>query len=128
MFSVSVTGMRQWSDRFDDGRRNAGTEFRAVVNKGALNVKLGWQRRWRGLSHAPSLADAISYDLKSRGMAEHEAEIGPDKTKRQGALGNLIEFGSINNPPHPGGLPAALREEPRFEGAVADAGEKAAGG
>jgi hypothetical protein len=128
MFHVSVSGMVQWEARYDAGRRAAGTKFRGVTNKGALNVKLGWQRRWRNLSHAPMLADAISYDLTSRGMGEHSAEIGPDKTRPQGALGNLIEFGSVNNPPHPGGLPAAIREEPRFVDAVADAGEEAAGG
>lgn len=125
---VSVRGMRQWSERFDEGRRESGRQFRAVVNRAALNVKLDWKRRWTGLSHAPSLADAISYDLVSRGMAVHEAEIGPDKTMRQGALGNLIEFGSVNNRPHPGGLPAAIKEEPKFERAAADAGEDAVGG
>lgn len=128
MFGVSVRGWTQWTARHDKGRREAGRNFRAVVNKGALNVKVGWKRRWQGLSHAPMLADAITYDLVSRGLGEHEAEIGPDKNLPQGALGNLIEFGSVNNRPHPGGLPAAIREESRFVEAAADAGEDAVGG
>lgn len=126
--TVRVRGMAEWQARVIAGRRDAGKEFRSVVNKGALNVKLDWQRRWRGLSHAPYLAATIGYDLTSRGPGLHEAEIGPNKLARQGALGNIIEFGSVNNPPHPGGLPAALREEPKFEQAAARAGERAAGG
>lgn len=125
---VTVRGMAEWQARYDAGRREAGKDFRSVTNMAGLRVKTDWRRRWAGLSHAPSLGDAVTYDLKSRGLAIHEVEIGPDKTRRQGALGNLIEFGSRNNPPHPGGLPSALREEPRFERAAGRAGERAAGG
>jgi hypothetical protein len=120
--------MREWSARYDAGRRESGKEFRSITNMAGLRVKTEWRRSWSGLRHAPSLADAITYDLTSRGMAVHEVEVGPDKDRRQGALGNLIEFGSINNPPHPAGLRAALREEPRFVRAAERAGEAAAGG
>lgn len=128
MIRVRVRGWTQWTRRVEEGRREAGKEFRAVVNRGALNVKTEWRKRWTGLSHAPHLASAISYDVTSRGNGQHSAEIGPDKARPQGALGNIIEFGSINNRPHPGGLPAARREEPRVERAAGAAAEKAIGG
>lgn len=125
--TVRVRGITEWSDRFIAGRRDAGREFRSITNVAALHVKTSWKASWAGLRHAPSLSDAITYDLKSFGAGRHEAEIGPDKMRRQGALGNLIEFGSINNPPHPAAARAALREEPRFVRAAERAGEKAAG-
>lgn len=90
----------------------------AVVAKGALNIKTDWRQRWSGLSHAPALASAITYDM-TVGVGTIGAEIGPDKAKRQGALGNLIEFGSRNNAPRPGGGPALNTEQPKFEAALA---------
>lgn len=91
-----------------------------VVSKGALNIKEDWRKRWSGLSHAPALASAITYDMTA-GLGTVGAEIGPDKNKRQGALGNLIEFGSSKNAPQPGGMPALRTEDPKFEAALAAA-------
>ena len=96
----------------------------AVVSKGAYNVKTDWQARWKGLSHAPSLADAVTYEMYGpSGIGQHGPEIGPDKLRRQGALGNIIEYGTVKNSPTPGGLPAAEAEAPRFAVAVAQLGE-----
>ena len=110
--------------------------FQIAQRQACLGVRSRWAARFLGSSRQPC-GSPPSYrrpcysswlEWFSRGLALHEAEIGPDKLRPQGPLGNLIEFGSINNPPHPGGLPAALREEPRFEKAAADAAEDAAGG
>ena len=94
-------------------------QVRAVLQKGALNIKNDWRARWTGLSHVPALPYSITYDTTLLATSA-KAEIGPDKGKRQGALGNLIEFGSINNAPHPGGGPALAAEAPKFEKALAD--------
>ena len=94
-------------------------QVRAVLQKGALNIKNDWRARWAGLSHAPGLPYAITYDTALTATSA-KAEIGPDKGKRQGALGNLLEFGSINNAPHPGGGPALAAEAPKFEKALTD--------
>lgn len=88
-------------------------KVRGVVQKGALNVKNDWRAAWSGLAHAPSVDEAVTFDTRVT-AGGIEAEIGPDKSKRQGALGNLIEFGSVNNGPTPGGEPALQAEEPRF--------------
>jgi hypothetical protein len=47
------------------------------------------------------------------------AIIGPDKGGPQGALGNLLEYGSVKNPPHRDGGRALDVEEPRFEAQLA---------
>lgn len=92
---------------------------RPVVAHGAVNIKKDWRDRWSGLAHARALPFAISYDLHTVNSVV-VAEIGPDKDRPQGALGNLIEFGSVNNAPLPGGAPALDAEAAGFEAAVAN--------
>jgi hypothetical protein len=124
---VQVTGLRELIADLDRAHSKALGETEQVVAKGALNIKTDWARRWSGLKHAPALPKAVSYDLYHL-PGSIRAEVGPDKGKRQGALGNLIEFGSANNAPIPGGLPALESEAPRMEKALADLVEKLLGG
>jgi hypothetical protein len=101
----------------------AAAEVRPVVAKGALNIKQDWAQRWSGFAHAPAVGKAVTYDM-SWPIGGAEAEIGPDKGRRQGALGNLLEYGSIHNGPIPGGAPALEAEEPKFTKAIEDLGSK----
>lgn len=91
---------------------------RPMVQKAALNIKNEWRENWSGIAHAPALPYAVGYDTIERPWGA-EAEIGPDKDKRQGALGNIIEYGTSKNPPIPGGAPALANEAPRLEIAIA---------
>ncbi|MET9467789.1 hypothetical protein ABZY44_23900 [Streptomyces sp. NPDC006544] len=92
----------------------------AVVTRGALNVKNDWRDNARTSAgrHARLYPNSISYDVTVM-PGGATAEIGPDKEKPQGALGNLLEFGSINNGPHNDGGRALQAEEPRFIAQVA---------
>jgi hypothetical protein len=110
----------------DIGRVGIRTEARVrpVVAKGALNIKTRWAELWADLESAPRLAAAVTYDLEQSATA-FGALIGPDKDRPQGALGNLVEFGSVNNAPTPGGQPALDEEAPRFEAAIASAAASA---
>lgn len=122
MDQVRVTGiddLNRLAAELDTAAGVAPEEARKVVAHGAFNIKKDWRQAWTGLAHAPALPYAISYDVRQVG-GRVAAEIGPDKDKRQGALGNLIEYGSVNNAPRPGGLPALEREAPRFEKAMED--------
>ena len=109
---------------FDEAAQIAPAEARKVVAKGALNIKRDAQRRVTGLAHAPAYPRAITYDSHET-PAGGWAEIGPDKEKRQGALGNVLEFGTVKNPPRPHMAPAADAELPRFEKAMGGLAEKA---
>lgn len=97
--------------------RKVPAEVRKVVQKGSLNIKNDWREAWTGHAHAPSLPYAVTYDTTVKGTVV-EGEIGPDKDKRQGALGNIYEFGTPNNAPIPGGQPSLDAEEPRFIAAL----------
>ncbi|MFG1847779.1 hypothetical protein [Micromonospora carbonacea] len=79
-----------------------------------------------GIAHAPHYPYAIGYDVDDLGEGVGvTAEIGPDKDLRQGALGNILEYGTTNNPPYAHLGPALDRWGPDFvegqEKAVADA-------
>jgi hypothetical protein len=102
-------------------------EARAVVSKGALNIKNEWRDAWDDLrEHAKHVHKSIGYDISQAGGDEIIANIGPDanRDKLQGPLGGIIEFGSPTSAPIPGGGPALLRESPRFEDALGDAAER----
>ncbi|MBB4072048.1 hypothetical protein [Canibacter oris] len=89
--------------------KTAGKYIRQAVEVTARKVKDTWAESAGGLKHAPLFPRSITYDLKGLqafGFTVLSAEVGPDKTRPQGALGNLIEFGSINNPPQMLGLAA----------------------
>lgn len=94
---------------------------RGVVEMGAANIKRDAAQFASGLSHAPLYPRSISYDVTEAGIGEVEAEIGPDKGRPQGALGNLLEYGSANNAPHAHMGPALDREGPRFTKAMLEA-------
>lgn len=89
---------------------------RAVVERSALAVKNGMARDARGHQHFPSFPNSITYDV--RGLS---AEIGPDKNRRQGALGNILYFGTSKNAPVLNIGAALEREAPNFERLLGDA-------
>jgi hypothetical protein len=95
-------------------------KMRPVVSKGALNIKRDLQTEARGHPHFPAFPNAISYDTAST-QSEISAEIGPDKDKRQGALGNILYFGTSKNPAVLDINGPLDREEPKFLKAVENA-------
>lgn len=118
-----MDALRRLAHDLSEAPRKAQRDALAVVEHAAVNVKKGWADNARQSSghHAPMYPNSISYDI-SLGAAlagRVEAEVGPDKTKRQGALGNLLEFGSVNSPPHNDGGRALREEAPKFEAALA---------
>lgn len=94
-------------------------ETRAIVQKGALNVKKDWKANVLKSApiHNAGAAQFINFDTKI-GATTIEAEIGYDKTFRPAKLGNILEYGSEKNPPHRDGGRALDAEEPRFEQAL----------
>lgn len=96
-------------------------ETRAVVAKGAMNIKTEAKANVqktapRRNAHAHS---AITYDTSIK-PTRVEAEIGYDKDRKPGRLGNLLEFGGggDHSPPHRDLGLALEAEEPRFESAI----------
>lgn len=65
----------------------------AVLKKGAQNIKDDLVADARGSKHFKGMAGSISYD-SMYGIGHAKYEIGPDKSRRGGALGNIYYFGT----------------------------------
>lgn len=96
-----------------------------VVKRAAVNVKKDWRANARVSvgNKAGAYPFSITFDGPTRRGHTVEAEVGPDKDKRQGALGNLIEYGAPaqNTAPHNDGKRAADKELPAFERNITNA-------
>lgn len=123
MVDIEITGGRELIADLDRAQRGVAAGAEAVVVKGSLNIKTDAARRISGLAHAPAYPASIGYDLYHT-PGTIRSRIGPDKDRRQGALGNLLEFGSRNNPPHPHLAPALDAETPRYVEALEKLGQK----
>lgn len=95
---------------------------RPIVEKGAVNIKNAMVADAQGIGHAPLFPASIGYDMIEtfRGPG---AEIGPDKSKPQGALGNILYFGTSNNAPVRDINVGIDAEAPVFEKFLADVAE-----
>lgn len=124
-FEIDVSELNAVAAVFDTKAKTVLVDARAVVERGALNVKEGARAAISGLAHAPLYPLSIGYDvINARIFGSVEAEIGPDKSKPQGALGNILEYGTTKNAPFAHLGPALDREGPNFADALADvAGE-----
>lgn len=69
-----------------------------IAEKTALLIKNSMQREARSNGRTQHFAGSISYDRAAK-LGAIGYEIGPDKDRTQGALGNLLYFGSSNNGP-----------------------------
>lgn len=98
---------------------------RAAVTKGALNIKNDTRKN---VSKHPSwkrLASTVNYSMKGNAFFS-QADVGYDD-RGQGELAGIYEFGSSRRAPNPTLYPAADREAPKFEAAIATAAAKALG-
>lgn len=72
---------------------DAGPNIRTAVVVTSLKVKKDWQEPLKGSRTLPALPYALGFDVTSDGHEIH-SEIGFDKARNQGPLGNISEYGS----------------------------------
>lgn len=113
-FTVDMTAVNALAQDLAGVGARIRPTMKATVTKGALNIKNAAkqaildQTRHAYVKQYPY---SITYDIKATGDTV-SAEIGPDKDKPQGALGNLLEYGTPNNGgPYPHLNPALDAEE-----------------
>lgn len=111
MFSFDASELVSFIRNLTATERAIGAAVTPVVKRGAQNIKADAARRAGGIRHAPYYPRSITYDFYAR-IGGAEAVIGPDKDRRQGALGNILEFGTSKNAPLPHLRPALEAEEP----------------
>lgn len=88
-----------------------------VISVGAVKVKKDAAKRIKAADQygrLPAYPSSITYDTGTRGTTV-TAEIGPDKDRNQGPLGNVLEYGTSDTPPIPHLQPALEAEAPIVE-------------
>jgi hypothetical protein len=119
MATVDTHELDALADDLDEIPAEKRPQFSKVVEKGALNIKNGLRADATGHPTYRYFPTSISYDM----TGEFSAEIGPDKERVQGALGNIIYFGTSKSAPQLNLEGPLSREIPRFEDAIADVAE-----
>ncbi|MFI2612049.1 hypothetical protein [Kitasatospora sp. NPDC018619] len=98
--SVIVTGLQELVASFEQAPLRLRVLAATAVEVTARRVRDDARQRISGHRYLPRYPHSITYDIKAtaRGV---EAEIGPDKGRPQGPLGNIIEYGTSKNAPLP---------------------------
>ncbi|MFJ2579965.1 hypothetical protein [Kitasatospora aureofaciens] len=115
--SLIITGLREVVTALESSPALLRTGIRKAVTVTARAVRDDARSRIAGHRYLPRYPASITYDVKTTPTGV-QAEIGPDKGRPQGALGNLIEYGSSHNAPLPHLGPALDAAEPDAENSV----------
>ncbi len=116
-FDVDVSDLAAYARDLEALPVKAAAAIVATSRRAGKNIRDEARRFATGLSYAPLYPSSITYETSFDALGV-KAEIGPDKNLKQGALGNLLEYGSVNNAPHAHLAPAYDREVPVWIGHV----------
>lgn len=85
-----------------------------IIKKGAVNLKGDLNEQAASSRSFKGMAGSVTFDARhASGFVGYE--VGPDKSRRGGALGNIFFFGGANGGGGTGDLDGALsREEPEL--------------
>lgn len=120
MTSLESSGFAEAIEAFAAAESAVESQARAVVERGAVNIKKQLQRELGGSRHFKGIARDVSYDIRTAGAfggGVIEAEIGPESGPgRAGNLANVAYFGTSRGG---GTVPdpslALAAEVPKFE-------------
>lgn len=88
----------------------------------AIKVRSTWRQKLQGSATLPALPAAVTFDIE-REAGGVGAEIGFDKGRAQGALGNISEFGVPGTAPRGFGAAALAENAADFETGVSKAAD-----
>lgn len=95
--------------------------LQTALGVSAGKIKDAWRDKLEGSETLPALPYAVTYDVDETnlfGVDVIRAEIGFDKTRVQGPLGTISEFGTPSTPPRGFGHAALEENQADFERGV----------
>lgn len=98
-------------------------EVAVLMESTGMALQADARRRISGHPHSRFYPNSITHDVTMSG-ATFTTEVGPDKGRMQGALGNILEYGTSKNAPLPHLAPAFDKEAPKFEKRLEDLAER----
>lgn len=130
-FSMDLSDVRKLATSLGKIAGSSVKDVDGVMKKGAQNVKEEMEADIRTSRHfvgkkGPGLESSISYD-SAYGVGGVRYEVGPDKSRPGGALGNIYYFGTSRGGGS-GDIEKPLRSEsPRLEKALGDLADEFGG-
>lgn len=124
--SLNTDAVKALADEMNGVAGRLKPAMRAVAAKGALNIKNAARASILAQTtrkYVKQYPNSITYDVTQSSGSFVSVEIGPDKSKPQGALGNLLEFGTPTKPPLPHLVPAWEAEQEPFAQFMGEVGE-----
>ena len=123
MIEFDASGLDRLAVTIGKAEVKAAAGMYGVARHAATNITRGMAADAGGIPQAPHFPDSISWSIYPGGLRTVVVEVGPDKDRPQGALGNIVYFGTSKLPPVRD-IGKALRDEtPRVERALLDLGE-----
>jgi hypothetical protein len=116
-----------------DVPKKTGPFLRQAFEVSSVKIKKGWQSKVDGSPSLPYLKNALDYTITAAGAvggSQISSEIGFNKNRKQGALGNVSEYGTPTKPGSGYGAAALDENTDDFESGIAKAvadGLKASG-
>lgn len=98
--AVTVTGLDAVVTDLTQSPVRLAVNLRKAVQVTCTKVRNDARQRIKGHRYLPAYPYSITYDTKVTADGV-EGEIGPDKSRPQGALGNIVEYGTSKNAPTP---------------------------
>jgi len=126
--SIDSSPLHELAAALGEVASSAGPYIRDAMERTAIDVKADWRDAASGHRSLRRYPYSIGYDfvgLQSFGSTLIRCDIGPDKGKKQGALGNIVEYGSPTSSPHHWGDKALEAHSDQFHDLVTEALEKA---
>jgi hypothetical protein len=117
MADIDASDLYKLAADLGEAPNNAGPFLGKALGITSLKIKRAWAEKV-GPSLHPALPYAIDYTVKGsagKGGSVMEAEIGFNKTRFVGALGNISEYGTLYHPPRGFGAAALHENEDDFE-------------
>lgn len=100
MDGVQITGLDVLVADLNSFPRRLAVNARKAVQVTSQKVRDDARGRIAGRKYLPAYPYSITYDTKVTAEGV-EGEIGPDKGRAQGPLGNIVEYGTSKNAPIP---------------------------
>lgn len=119
MSDFDVSEFRELAADLGKASREAFDEAEKVTKRAAQNIKTTMQDEAKSTGTYRHFAGSISYD-RAMSAGQIAYEIGPDKDRTQGALGNILYFGTSKNAPVLDVEVGLAKEAPEFERRIAE--------
>jgi hypothetical protein len=118
MADFDFSALDQLAADLGEVAEHVGPNVRQAITGTSMGVKKAWQEPLKGSPTLPGLAWAVTFDIttfQGFGTSVIKSEIGFDKDRAQGALGNVSEFGTPTITGRGFGLKALEENQADFE-------------